>query len=489
MNLQGIFFAITTSVLLITALEIQAQDVYPGYVLYDEGSTTYLVDQEENVVHQWDNLPNGGYAVYLTDEGTIVRPGESGNRGMEGVAASAGLIQEIDKDGNVLWEFEYTSDSYITHHDIEPMPNGNVLVIVVEQKTEEETSQAGFDSDEAVMEEQILEIQPPEDDNGEASIVWEWHTWDHLTTGNEPELFSVDIEGGLGGGGWEFFASGDWMHMNGVSYNPDLDQIAFSAHYFDEMYVIDHSTTTQEAAGSTGGNSGMGGDLLYRWGNPENYGENGTKWFSTIHSAIWVPAGYPGEGNLMAFNNEESRVYEISPQKQGEYNYVIDGSLQPEWTYQGSNFSQNTGSCQPLPNGNAFICNPTDGHLFEVNEQGDIVWEYTAGRRVTRAMKYGADHPGIMEILGTSVSQGVKDRAAGKGAGVEIVYKGENLRFKNFSSGGRADILTVSGKRVLRQRITGAETGIDISSLPAGMYVVKFRNSGGLMKQRMIRKM
>lgn len=28
----------------------------------------------------------------------------------------------------------YTSDKYLMHHDIEPLPNGNVLALVVEKK-------------------------------------------------------------------------------------------------------------------------------------------------------------------------------------------------------------------------------------------------------------------------------------------------------------------------------------------------------------------
>ena len=63
----------------------------------------------------------------------------------------------------------------------------------------------------------------------------------------------------------------DWIHSNGIDYNPELDQIVLSPSNFSEVWIIDHSTTRTEAAGSNGGNSGKGGDLLYRWGNPRAY--------------------------------------------------------------------------------------------------------------------------------------------------------------------------------------------------------------------------
>ena len=52
--------------------------------------------------------------------------------------------------------------------------------------------------------------------------------------------------------------------LNAVAYNEDLDQIALSSRFHDEIYIIDHSTTTEEAAGHTGGNSEWR-RLLYRW--------------------------------------------------------------------------------------------------------------------------------------------------------------------------------------------------------------------------------
>ena len=82
-----------------------------------------------------------------------------------------------------------------------------------------------------------------------------------------PELIDLNFRlSQVSGSAYE--PSSDWMHSNGIDYNPELDQIVLSARNFSEVWIIDHSTTTAEAAGHGGGKSGKGGDLLYRWGNP-----------------------------------------------------------------------------------------------------------------------------------------------------------------------------------------------------------------------------
>ena len=101
----------------------------------------------------------------------------------------------------------------------------------------------------------------------------------------------------------------DWTHVNSVDYNAALDQIVVSVHEFSEIWIIDHSTTTALAAGHTGGRSGKGGDLLYRWGNPRVY-RAGTKADRTLfaqHNAQWIPSGLPGEGHMLVFNNGGQR--------------------------------------------------------------------------------------------------------------------------------------------------------------------------------------
>ena len=139
------------------------------------------------------------------------------------------------------------------------------------------------------------------------------------------------------------------MHVNAVAYNADLDQIALSSPTFSEIWIIDHSTTTEEAAGHTGGNCGMGGDILYRWGNPYVYdrGGPGDQYFFVPHGVNWIDPGLPGEDNILVFNNGDrpgsndySTVDELVAPRNPDGTYTIEdgepfGPAAPAWTYGG----------------------------------------------------------------------------------------------------------------------------------------------------------
>ncbi|MDP8239907.1 MAG: aryl-sulfate sulfotransferase [Candidatus Hatepunaea meridiana] len=413
-----LFFTTLISIILLSFISSIKAEPYEGYTLFNptNARTTYLIDMDGRNVHTWNNNRNGGYAVYLLENGNLLRPGQVNNPSLRG-GAYAGLIQEIDWDADVVWEFEYSSATYITHHDLEILPNGNVMAIAWEVKSTAEARQAGFNRNALLWPDHIIEVEP--DGDGGAEIVWEWHAWDHLiqdynqnsdnygVIADHPELLDINMAGRDGGPGP---GGGDWLHINGISYNPDLDQIVISSHFADEFYIIDHSTTTEEAASHEGGNSGIGGDILYRWGNPGNYDADGEQYFDVLHCSWWIPQGLPGAGNILAFNNGEGQrqsvVVEIIPPVDDEGHYELEegeafGPDEPVWTYSDGRdfYSNHLGGCQRLPNGNTLISESTSGHLFEVNRDGDIEWEHTVNRsQIARSLRYAVDYPGLYSL-------------------------------------------------------------------------------------------
>lgn len=403
-----------------------AQEAFDGYTLYNQNSShyAYLLDMDGETAHSWYSSYNGGYSCYLLEDGTLLRPMEASNTQLQGTASS-GRFCKFDWDGNAVWQFDYHGSSYLPHHDIEPMPNGNILAIVWEVKSATECVNNGLDSYSSLWPDYIVEIEPVGTNSG--NIIWEWHFWDHLiqdhdssklnygVVADHPELLDINLggsSGGPGGGG------GDWLHINGIDYNEELDQIVITSHNLDELYVIDHSTTTEEAAGHTGGNSGMGGDILYRWGNAGNYGANASYEFNIVHCGHWIAEGCPGEGNLMAFNNEasnnQSQVIEIELPYENTYNYswtpgTAFAPETPVWEYSNGTtfYSNHLGSVQRLPNGNTLISESTSGYLFEVDSDGNVVWDKDTTGEVPRCLRYATDYSGLSELFPQGMISGV----------------------------------------------------------------------------------
>ncbi len=409
------YLTFALSLCLLLGSQVIYADTYDGYTLYNNNGsrTTNLLDMDNRVVHSWNHDRSGGYSVYLLENGNLLRPAAADNPSIRG-GGYAGLIQVKDWDGDLVWEFEYNTNSVMTHHDFAPMPNGNVLAIAWESISSAEANQAGKSRASSLLADHIIEVEP--DGNGGGNIVWEWHVWDHLIQdynanmdsygdiSDHPELLDVNMIEAMGGPG-----GGDWLHINGINYNPVLDQIIISSHFSDEFYVMDHSTTTAEAASHEGGNSGHGGDFLYRWGNPSNYDTNGNHVFDVVHCVTWIPEGLPGAGHILAFNNGEgnraSEVIELVPPLDDEGHYILEdgeayGPDAPVWTYSNGRtfYSNHLGGCQRLPNGNTLISESTEGHLFEIDEEGNILWEFDDRNEIARSLRYGLDFPGVFNL-------------------------------------------------------------------------------------------
>ncbi len=384
---------------------------FDGYALYNSqnSKTAYLIDKDGSIAHSWSCNVNGNYALALTDDGNLVRGGVYGSNILTG-AAIGGMVQELDKDANIVWEFVYSNADHVSHHDLCLMPNGNVLLTAWEVKSDTELAQAGVSTTGDKWPVQIVEVQQ---DGSGGKIVWEWHIWDHFVqdydntkdnygvVNDHPELMDINvIEGGGGKRG------GDWFHVNGLDYNPTLDQIVFSSRFASEIFIIDHSTTTAEAASHSGGNSGKGGDFLFRWGNPANYGSSDAQTIpDAVHDPRWVKEGRPNAGYIQFFNNsggtsDASVVDAINPPVDG-FNYTWDGtSYGPavkDWRHECEANSSGQSASDRMSNGNTFV-NVSRQYMYEVDSTGTIVWQYSEGP--SKAFRYECNDPGPVALLG-----------------------------------------------------------------------------------------
>jgi len=497
MKLTNRFF-LTLAIALTAILQVSAQ-TFDGYALYNEQNqnTTYLVDENGDIAHSWSCNTSCNYTVQLKEDGNLVRGGVYSGNQLTG-AAIGGIIQEYDKDGNVVWEFIYSSSSYCQHHDLTIMPNGNVLFVAWEVKSTAELTQAGYDN--ATSEKwppHIVEIKP--DGNGGADIVWEWHLWDHMIQDHDntkdnygviadhPELMDVNaITSGARPG-----RGGDWFHCNGIDYNEDLDQIVVTSRYASELFIIDHSTTTAEAASHSGGNSNMGGDLIYRWGNPSNYDHSGTQVFSgAVHDPRWIKEGRPYAGYIQVFNNVggsggSSVVDAIKPPLNGyNYDYTKGEAYAPaSYTLRHECVDDADGqsASDRMTNGNIFV-NLSREYMYEADSNGKVIWQYNASP--AKAFRYECAYDGVKALLGSAACTptGIAEPQAN---GIEVF---PNPSAGNFNIQGQTtdEIESIVVYDILGNQLYSTNMlQIDLSAYQNGMYVFKMymKNEQVLTKQ------
>ncbi len=509
-----------------------------GYTLFRPLFTgnTFLIDNCGRVVNEWESDWAFGTSVYLRQDGALLRPSLS-TPGVNPVFQVGGVmdrVELVDWDGTVLWDFVYSDSMRMLHHDVEPMPNGNILILAWDLRTYEEAIAAGRRTDllpdSVIFSEHIIEVDPSTD-----SIVWEWYLWDHLVqdydtskanygeVGRHPERLDINFTAGPTADGGD-----DWLHLNSIDYNPDRDEIMINSAFLGEFYVIDHSTTTEEAAGSSGGQWNSGGDFLYRWGNPQVY-DQGTPEDQQLffaHDAHWIPIDLPGGGNIMVFNNGNAdRPYSsvdileppVDSYLSGSYVYVPNNPFlprRPAYTYTTDPaeefFSSFISGAQRLPSGNTLICSGAQGRIFEINPEEEIVWEYinpeintgplaydvdeipiANGRNanvVFRATRYPVDYPGLAGrdlTPGDPIETGFPEPYDCQLlTGVELVAPAdlriypvparEELIIESAELDGRQlRLFDALGRLLLSQRMQGAQWRLDVSGWAPGVYFLQ----------------
>jgi hypothetical protein len=371
-QLTAVFTAIpelTPEVVLYTPKKIDANQVL---LIENGGKNAYVVDKTGtriksfmfplNLGNDFELLPDGTTMGIFKPEGSL--PFSFGGYG--------GILRHYDVTGNLIWEYGLHTNEELLHHDFEVLPNGNVLVLVWERIPTVEAKAAGVVLDVDVFPEKIIEIDPTTN-----SIVWEWRSWEHLVQDQLPDADNfgvvnssytkIDIN-------YVDKANGDIMHANALAYDAQRDLIYMSVNFFSEVWVINHSTTTEAAQGTAG-------DLVYRFGNPEAYQGEGQRLFDNNHHPNFI--SHPlSLGNMLIYSNgttaNKSIVYELSLPTPF---LAANGFVAPEvvWSFSHPDlyFSLISGAVR-LPNGNTLICEGDYGY-WEVTPDKEVVWKYDGG--------------------------------------------------------------------------------------------------------------
>ena len=409
-------------------------DYYTLFQLTGGAGQTRLIDSAGAVQHTWEsNLSaRSGTTAYLREDGLLLRSGQRNDLSVVGfLPGSWSTVQLVEMDGTVVWEYTQQVAGELTfHHDITPIRNGNILVTVWEFLPLAEMVALGWEpvnNVNGVWMEKIQELEPNLLD-GSTNVVWEWAIENHIVqdrdenapnfgdVGEERGRLDINFNAGI--------QNGDYFHISGIDYSEERDEIVLCPNNIDELWVIDHSTTTAEAATSTGGARGQGGEIIYRWGNPAVYdfhnGSTEPRFLSGAHDPRWCVDPDSGEIQLTVHNNDrvddtpgdaesQALLLDLPFNESGDYVIGDAETFLPEVPvvlYEQDPadpfFSTRImGSAQRLSNGNILITLALRRTLVEVTQAGEIVWEEeitSGGNFIFKSQNYPVSFSGFQNL-------------------------------------------------------------------------------------------
>ncbi|APM39215.1 aryl-sulfate sulfotransferase [Clostridium kluyveri] len=382
------------------------EKAWSGYTIFqaaDEGAL--LIDMNGQELQLWKNLH--GFPNKLLPGGYVI--GSTGERNPKyGFQDMIDLVQ-VDWNGNIVWKFnknEFIEDPEEEpqwmarqHHDYQREGNpvgyyapgltpkidrGNTLIL-----THENVKNSRI-SDKVLLDDKIIEV------TWDGKIIWEWRANEHFDElgFNEisrnilyrnPNMRTAD--GGIG----------DWLHINSISLlgpnkwfdNGDKrfspENIILDSRESNIIAIVDKET----------------GKIVWKIGPYYDTSDELIKlgWIIGQHNVHLIPKGLPGEGNILIFDNggwagyglpnpgsptgnrnairDYSRVLEIDPitlKIIWQYTPEEAGFIQP--LDAARFYSPFISNAQRLPNGNTLITEGSDGRIFEVTKDHEIVWEY-----------------------------------------------------------------------------------------------------------------
>ncbi|MCB0687939.1 MAG: aryl-sulfate sulfotransferase, partial [Saprospiraceae bacterium] len=386
-----------------------------GYILFTplNNRTTYLINRSGEKVHSWTSDFVPGMTAYLAEDGSLFRAGRVTENTYINSGGAGGIIEQMNWEGEVVWTYTYSSPDYRQHHDFEILPNGNILLLAWQKKTKEEAIAAGRDPSslgtDQLWPDHLVEIKPYGQNQGE--IVWEWQVWDHLVQNYDPAKDNYGDIKNSARINLNHYQNrlADWIHGNAIEYNENLDQIMLSSRGFNELWIIDHSTTMAEAKSDIGGSSGKGGDLLWRWGNPSAISSSNPQILFGQHGMYWKSTS-TGQSEVYIYNNGNGRHpdifstierIEIECNESGHYPLSTSGYFLPEQPATTfipkdslSIYAPLFSNVLKMDNDHTLVCVGPRGIFIEFDTLGSEVWKYVnpvseSGRILTQGESIG----------------------------------------------------------------------------------------------------
>ncbi|MEW5798324.1 MAG: aryl-sulfate sulfotransferase [Bacteroidota bacterium] len=238
---------------------------------------------------------------------------------------------EMDSSYTVTREITAKNGFGTDEHELQILPNGNVLLIALEYKTVDMSKLvAGGKTSATVIGNHVQEIDPA------GNVVFEWKCWDHfdITDAIHENLTAQTI---------------DYVHMNAIAVDNDSN-IVISSRHLSEITKINRKT----------------GAILWRLGGKHNQ-------FTIVNDPMSGPSyqhdvrALPN-GHYTIFDN--GNFHSPTVTRVTEYNIdtaAMTATLVWQYRHVPDRYTWWMGNAQRLPNGNTLI-NWADGSLPKLTE-------------------------------------------------------------------------------------------------------------------------
>ena len=351
-------------------------DSLPIFAIENGGTQAYFLNKDGSKGDAYTFDLRLGNDITLEENGNLLGIFKPQNDPPFTFGGGGGILRELTPQGEVVWEYNTVNENEIAHHDLTKLPNGNVLTLIWERIPLAQAISLGASTTSDIFLEKIIEVDPSDN-----SIVWQWKSWEHgVQDFFEDQNNYGDLRTNLRKIDLNYNhtqANGDWMHANAITYDESRDLIFISVNFYHEVWAIDHSTTPQEAASSSGGNYGFGGDLVYRFGNPNTHNGLGTAFLDNVHHPNFSNEDHT---QMLLFSNggttEQSTVYEIRLPEPLSLDPDADNSPALIWNFTDPQlFNGKISGAVKLGNGNVLITEGDFG-FWEVTQDQFITWKY-----------------------------------------------------------------------------------------------------------------
>ena len=309
------------------------------------------------------------------------------------------MLREVDVAGNTIRELDISTLNQTlaaagfnllaqsTHHDVTPLPNGHVLILV--NSTKQFTDLPGYPGTTNVIGDQIVDLDP------NWNPVWVWDSFDHLDINRHPMNFP------------------DWTHSNALVYSKDDGNIIISMRH--QSWLLKLNYANGQGDGSIIWHLGEGGDFKLVGGTDP------TDWFWAQHWPHFVSMNTTGVFSLAVFDDGDDRQLPAGtsggpPQAQclstitcystGEVLQLDENAMTATITFHDfpNLYSFWGGNAEVLANGNLeydMTAAAPGGNavVVEIPQQGNprqVTWQMAiAGDDTYRAFRMPSLYPGV----------------------------------------------------------------------------------------------